>query len=60
MTNLDTGATWTLAAGQALVEVLDQWHEAQAIGPDPLRLIVIDHVPPGGVNMIMRDGPAPR
>ena len=55
VTNLDTGAVRELAAGQVLVEAVDQWHEAQALGSDPLRLIVIDQVPPGVVNMVMRE-----
>jgi quercetin dioxygenase-like cupin family protein len=52
--NLDTGASLDFAAGQLLPEVIDQWHEARANGTVPVRIIVIDLVPPGVVNMVMK------
>lgn len=52
--NHDTGASKDFAAGQVLAEVINQWHEAQAVGPVPVRLIVIDLVPPGVNNTIMK------
>jgi hypothetical protein len=41
-------------AGQLLPEVVAQWHEAKALGANPVRLIVIDLVPPGVINMVMK------
>ena len=40
--------------GEAVVEAVDQWHEGEAIGPDPVRLIVLDQLPPGAVNVVRR------
>jgi quercetin dioxygenase-like cupin family protein len=40
--------------GEAVIEAIDQWHEAQVVGPEPLRIIVIDHVPPGQNNVVRR------
>jgi quercetin dioxygenase-like cupin family protein len=51
--NHDTGATLDFQAGQVLPEVVGQWHEARALAA-PVRLIVIDIVPPGASNTIMR------
>jgi hypothetical protein len=41
-------------AGQLLPEVVGQWHEAKALGASGVRLIVIDLVPPGVNNMVMK------
>lgn len=40
--------------GDALIEAVDQWHEGAVVGSDPVRLLVIDHVPPGQTNMVRR------
>lgn len=49
-----TGASLDFQAGQVLPEVVAQWHEARALGNAPVRLIVIDLVPPGVNNTIMK------
>jgi quercetin dioxygenase-like cupin family protein len=54
--NLDTGATLDFTSGQVLPEVIDQWHEARA-GAGPVKLVVIDLVPPGVTNMVMKPQP---
>ncbi|MGQ0560219.1 MAG: cupin domain-containing protein [Sphingosinicella sp.] len=46
------GATIEAGAGEAIVEAVDTWHEGVAL--EPLRLTVIDHVPPGRVNVERR------
>jgi len=51
--NRVTGATVEAAAGQALAEVVAQWHEAEALDGAAARLVVFDLVPPGVVNMEM-------
>lgn len=40
--------------GEAVIEAIDQWHEAQVVGPEPVRIVVIDHVPPGETNLVRR------
>ena len=40
--------------GEAVIEAVDQWHEARVVGPDPVRVVVIDHVPPGRTNLVPR------
>lgn len=52
--NHDSGATKDFNAGQVMPEVVAQWHEAQALGPTPVRLVVIDLVPPGVNNTVMK------
>lgn len=52
--NHDTGAAMDFKAGQVLAEVVAQWHEAKALGDSPVRLVVIDLVPPGVNNTVMK------
>jgi quercetin dioxygenase-like cupin family protein len=52
--NHDTGTATDFAAGQVIVEAVDQWHEGRVIGDAPARLIVVDQVPPGTSNAIPR------
>jgi quercetin dioxygenase-like cupin family protein len=40
--------------GEAVIEAIGQWHEGEVVGAEPVRLIVIDHVPPGETNMVRR------
>jgi quercetin dioxygenase-like cupin family protein len=51
--NHDTGRTQDFQAGTLLPEVVSQWHEARALTA-PVRLIVIDVVPPGVNNTVMQ------
>jgi quercetin dioxygenase-like cupin family protein len=48
------GLTREFGPGEAVVEAVDQWHEGEAIGPDPVRLIVLDQLPPGATNVVRR------
>lgn len=52
--NHDTGASMEFKAGQVQAEALSQWHAGQAVGEGPVRLIVLDLVPPGVNNTIMK------
>jgi quercetin dioxygenase-like cupin family protein len=52
--NLDTGETRELKTGDFAVEALQQWHTGQALGDEPVRLLVIDQTPPGEPNMQRR------
>ena len=40
--------------GEAVVEAVDQWHEGEVVGNDPVRLVVVDQVPPGRSNVVAR------
>lgn len=51
--NHDTGETRDFQSGTVLPEVVAQWHEGRAPS-QPVRLIVIDLVPPGVSNMVMK------
>lgn len=52
--NFETGETRELKAGDFAVEALEQWHTGQALGDEPVRLLVIDQAPPGESNMQRR------
>lgn len=49
-----SGLVRDFGAGEAIIEALDEWHEAVVIGPEPVRLIVFDQVPPGHTNVALR------
>jgi quercetin dioxygenase-like cupin family protein len=40
--------------GDAVIEAVDQWHEGEVVGPDPVRLILLDQLPPGATNVVRR------
>ena len=50
----EAGLTREFAPGEAVIEAIGQWHEGEVVGAEPVRLIVIDHVPPGETNMVRR------
>ena len=52
--NLDTGQTREAKAGEWMVDAVEQWHEAIALGDQPARLMTIDQAPPGQPVTIMR------
>jgi quercetin dioxygenase-like cupin family protein len=52
--NQDTRQTHELKTGQVFAEVIAQWHQGFAPGPNGARLVVIDLVPPGQSTMVMR------
>ena len=54
ITNLDTGTVDELQTGQVFAEVVAQWHQGRATGPHGARVVVLDLVPPGATNMVMR------
>jgi len=55
ITNLDTGQVREAAAGDWMVDAVDQWHEAVVIGDEPVRLMAIDQAPPGAVVTVPRN-----
>ncbi|WP_374472594.1 cupin domain-containing protein [Phenylobacterium sp.] len=54
VTNLVTGTSAEVAAGDLAIDAIDQWHEAVAVGSEPVRMMVIDQAPPGVANSIPR------
>jgi quercetin dioxygenase-like cupin family protein len=55
ITNLDTGQVREAGAGDWMVDAVDQWHEAEVLGPEPARLMTIDQAPPGATVTIPRN-----
>ena len=60
--NDGAGAFWIIlrpsdrefGPGEAVVEAVDSWHEGEVVGSEPVKLLVIDHVPPGETNVVRR------
>ena len=49
-----SGLVREFGAGEAIIEALDEWHEAVVIGGEPVTLVVFDQVPPGQTNVVRR------
>jgi quercetin dioxygenase-like cupin family protein len=47
ITNVQTGKTFDVTAGQFLAEMQDTWHYGENKGTVPVRLLIVDHVPRG-------------
>jgi quercetin dioxygenase-like cupin family protein len=54
ITNTETGKSADYGPGDFIVESLAQWHKAENIGTDPVKLLVIDQVKPDRNNTILR------
>jgi quercetin dioxygenase-like cupin family protein len=54
VTNLDTGQVSEAKAGDWMVDAVEQWHEAEVLGDEPVRLLGIDQAPPGAATTILR------
>jgi len=50
----EAGLVRVVGPGEGVVEAIDQWHEAEVVGDAPVRLIVVDQVPPGRSNVVNR------
>ena len=53
VTNTATGATTTYRTGDVVIEMIDQWHHARNIGPDAVKLLVIDQIEGAGGNTVL-------
>jgi quercetin dioxygenase-like cupin family protein len=40
--------------GELMVEGIDQWHSVETVGPDPVKVMVIDQTPPGAPNVVIK------
>lgn len=49
-----SGLVRTFGPGEAVIEAVDQWHEGRVVGAEPVRLIVLDQLPPGATNVVRR------
>jgi quercetin dioxygenase-like cupin family protein len=56
VTDAETGAAKIYRTGDVIVEMVDTWHSGENIGADIVRLKVIDQVPPGESNTVIRQG----
>jgi quercetin dioxygenase-like cupin family protein len=52
--NHDTGGSHDFKAGEVQAEAIGEWHEGRAVGNGPVRVIVIDLVPPGATNTVFK------
>jgi len=52
--NDDAHLTKDFPTGSLVVEAIGQWHHAEVVGDQPVRLLVIDQVPPGQVNLVRK------
>lgn len=55
VTNIDTGGEVEFEPGGFIVEAVGQWHTGLALGPEDVRLLVIDQHPPGETTTVRRD-----
>lgn len=57
VTNDDAGKVMIFEPGAFVVEAIDQWHHAEVLGSQPVVLLVLDEVPPGVTNVVMKPSP---
>ena len=55
ITNTDTGKSTAYKAGDFIIEAIDQWHHAENIGNEPVKLLIIDQVEHANNNVVMRE-----
>jgi quercetin dioxygenase-like cupin family protein len=54
ITNTETGKSDEFKPGDFIVESRGQWHKAESIGTEPIKLLVIDQVEPGDKTTVLR------
>jgi quercetin dioxygenase-like cupin family protein len=54
ITNTETGKSEEYKPGDFIVESRGQWHKAENIGAEPIKLLVIDQVEPGEKTTVLR------
>ena len=54
VTNTQTGKSDDYKPGDFIVEARGQWHRAENIGTEPIKLLVIDQVEPGQSTVVLR------
>lgn len=53
--NVETNESKIYTAGDFIVEMIDQWHRAENVGDDTVKLLVIDQVEGETTNTILKD-----
>lgn len=53
--NVETNEFKVYKAGDFVVEMIDQWHRAENVGDDAVKLLVIDQVEGTAANTILKD-----
>jgi quercetin dioxygenase-like cupin family protein len=54
ITNTETGKSQEYRPGDFIVESRGQWHKAENIGVEPIKLLVIDQIKPGESTVVLR------
>lgn len=54
VTNVETGTSNLYIKGDFIVEMIDQWHRAENVGKDAVRLLVIDQIEGEVENTLLR------
>ena len=54
ITNTETGKSQEFKPGDFIVESRGQWHKAENIGAEPIKLLVIDQIKPGESTTVLR------
>jgi quercetin dioxygenase-like cupin family protein len=54
----ESGLVREFGPGEAIAEGIGQWHRVDAIGPDDVKILVVDQTPPGVSNVLLRPDPA--
>ena len=54
ITNTETGKSDEFKPGDFIVESRGQWHKAESVGVEPVKLLVIDQVKPGEKTTVLR------
>ena len=54
ITNTETGKSQEYKPGDFIVESRGQWHKAENIGAEPIKLLVIDQINPGESTVVLR------
>lgn len=54
VTAADTGKSQTYTTGSFIVEMIDEWHQANNVGAGAVKLLVIDQVEEGAPNTVLR------
>lgn len=54
VTNVDTGRSTIYRTGDFVIEMIGEWHRAENIGADTVKLLVIDQVEEGAQTTILQ------
>jgi len=53
--NVETNEAKVYKTGDFIVEMIDQWHRAENVGDDAVKLLVIDQVEGTAANTVLKD-----